>query len=54
MFQQGAGEIVDAGAIWILMPWLMCFGSLNTGLTRNLPSLAGQIGFVVAFSLQAT
>jgi hypothetical protein len=49
LFQQGAGEMIGAGAFWVLTPGLMIFGSVNTGLTPNLPSINGQMGFVVAF-----
>jgi hypothetical protein len=48
LFQQGAGEMVGVGLFWIITPHLMSFGSVNSGLTRNLPSLNGQIGFAVA------
>lgn len=48
LFQTGAGEMVGGGAFYKLSPRWMVFGSLNTGLTKNLPSLAGQMGFLVA------
>jgi hypothetical protein len=41
--------MIGAGVFWILTPGLMTFGSVNTGLTPNLPSINGQMGFVVAF-----
>jgi len=48
LFQQGAGEMMGVGALWTVTPAFMLFGSINTGLTPNLPSTLGQIGFVVA------
>jgi hypothetical protein len=44
----GAGEMVGIGAFWKLSPRLLAFGSINTGLTPDLPSCAGQIGFALA------
>jgi hypothetical protein len=44
----GAGEIVGSGFFWTFSPRLMGFASLNSGLTPNLPSLAGQMGFALA------
>jgi len=48
LFQQGAGEMVGAGLFWKFSPRLTGFGSLNAGLSPNLPSFAPQIGFAVA------
>lgn len=46
--QLGAGDMVGVGAFYKFSPRLMGFGSINTGLTPNLPSCAGQIGFALA------
>lgn len=47
LFQQGAGDMIGAGMMWTVAPRLLVFGSLNTGLTPNLPSINGQLGFAV-------
>src|SRR4029077_18369390 len=44
LFNLGSGEMVGAGLFWKVSPSLVGFGSLNSGLTPNLPSLAGQVG----------
>ena len=44
----GAGEMVGIGGFWKFSPRLMGFGSINTGLTPNLPSCAAQLGFAIA------
>jgi hypothetical protein len=44
----GAGEMVGVGAFYKFSSRLMGFGSINTGLSPNLPSCAGQIGFALA------
>jgi hypothetical protein len=44
----GAGDMVGIGGFWKFSPRLMGFGSINTGLTPNLPSCAGQIGIALA------
>jgi hypothetical protein len=46
--QIGAGDMVGVGAFYKFSQRLMGFGSINTGLTPNLPSCVGQIGFVLA------
>ncbi len=44
----GSGEMIGVGAFWKFSSRLTGFGSINTGLTPNLPSCAGQIGFAIA------
>lgn len=44
----GAGEMVGVGGFWKFSPRLMGFGSINTGLTPNLPTCAAQLGFAIA------
>jgi hypothetical protein len=44
----GAGEMVGVGAFWKFNRGLTAFGSVNGGLTPNLPSFAAQLGFAVA------
>jgi len=44
----GAGEMIGVGAFWKFNSRLIAFGSVNTGLTPNLPSIAAQLGFAVA------
>lgn len=44
----GSGEMVGAGAFWKLSSRTKVFGSLNTGLTPNMPSIAGQLGVAIA------
>ncbi|MCY2966865.1 MAG: transporter [Planctomycetota bacterium] len=45
---QGQGEMVGTGLFWRISPRLMGFGSVNTGLTDNVPPLSTQIGFAMA------
>jgi hypothetical protein len=47
-FNFGAGEMVGVGAFWKFSPRLKAFGSVNTGLTPTLPSIAAQLGLAVA------
>ncbi len=44
----GSGEMVGVGGFWKFSPRLMGFGSVNHGLSPNLPSLAVQVGFALA------
>ncbi|MBS0261091.1 MAG: transporter [Planctomycetes bacterium] len=44
----GSGQIVGVGGFWKFSDRLMGFGSLNTGLSPNLPTCAIQVGFAVA------
>jgi hypothetical protein len=44
----GAGEMVGVGAFYKFNPRLTVFGSVNSGLTPNLPSFAAQLGLAVA------
>lgn len=48
LFNLGAGEMVGIGAFWTFNSRLTAFGSVNTGLTPNLPSFAAQLGLAVA------
>jgi hypothetical protein len=48
LFQQGAGEMVGAGLFWKFSPRLTAFGSLNAGLSPNLPPFAPQVGLALA------
>ena len=48
LFNLGAGEMVGARLFWKLNSRLTVFGSANHGLTRNLPSFAGQGGIAMA------
>jgi hypothetical protein len=48
LFSLGSGEMIGAGAFWKFSSRLEAFGSINTGLTPTLPSVAGQLGFAVA------
>lgn len=47
-FQQGSGVMVGGGLFWKFSPRLMGFGSINSGLSPVLPSVAAQLGFAVA------
>jgi hypothetical protein len=47
-FNFGAGEMVGVGAFWKFNPRLKAFGSVNSGLTPTLPSIAAQLGLAVA------
>jgi hypothetical protein len=47
-FQQGSGTMVGGGLFWKFSPRLIGFGSVNSGLTPTLPSVAVQIGFAFA------
>jgi hypothetical protein len=44
----GAGEMVGAGGFWKFNSRVTAFGSLNSGLTVNLPSFAAQFGLAFA------
>ena len=44
----GAGEMVGAGGFWKFNSRVTAFGSLNSGLTANLPSFAAQFGLAFA------
>jgi hypothetical protein len=48
LFQQGAGTMMGFGLFYKFSPRLMGFGSMNFGLTENLPPLFGQVGFAIA------
>lgn len=48
LFNLGTGEMVGLGGFWKFNSRLTAFGSVNTGLTPNLPSLAAQFGFALA------
>jgi hypothetical protein len=48
LFSLGTGEMVGVGAFLKFNSSLKAFGSINTGLTPTLPSVAGQLGFAVA------
>jgi hypothetical protein len=48
LFNFGAGEMVGVGAFWKFNSRVKAFGSVNSGLTPNLPSIAAQLGFAVA------
>lgn len=44
----GAGDAIGGGMFWQFSDRLMGFGSIDSGLSANLPSIGGQIGFVLA------
>jgi len=44
----GAGEMIGAGAFYKFNSRVIAFGSVNSGLTPNLPDFAAQLGFAVA------
>ena len=48
LFSLGSGDMVGVGAFWKFNSQFEAFGSINTGLTPTLPSVAGQVGFAVA------
>lgn len=48
LFQQGSGVMVGGGLFWKFSKRLIGFGSINSGLSPSLPSVATQIGFAVA------
>lgn len=47
-FQQGSGTMVGGGLFWKFSSRLIGFGSVNSGLTPTLPSVAVQLGFAYA------
>jgi hypothetical protein len=49
LFSLGTGEMIGVGAFWKFNSRVMSWGSVNTGLTSSLPSVAGQLG--IAFAL---
>jgi hypothetical protein len=44
----GEGDIIGQGMFWKFNRRLVAFGSINEGLTPNLPPVAAQIGFAYA------
>jgi hypothetical protein len=44
----GAGDIIGQGIFWKFNKRLLAFGSINEGVTPNLPPVAAQIGFAYA------
>ena len=48
LYNFGSGEMVGIGGFWKFNSRWMAFGSINSGLTPDLPSVASQIGFAVA------
>ena len=44
----GAGDAIGTGLFWTFSPRVKGFGSINTGLSRNLPTVAYQMGFALA------
>jgi hypothetical protein len=44
----GSGEMIGEGVFYQFTDRLLGFGSVNEGLSRNLPSVAGQVGFAYA------
>jgi hypothetical protein len=44
----GEGDIIGQGMFWKFTRRVMAFGSINEGLTSNLPPVAAQIGFAFA------
>jgi hypothetical protein len=49
LIEQGGGIVVGGGLFWKFSPALLAFASLNAGLTRDLPPVLGQLGFVLAY-----
>lgn len=48
LIQQGTGIVVGGGFFWEASPSLMYFGSVNAGVTPDLPPLLVQLGVAIA------
>jgi hypothetical protein len=48
LFNLGEGDVIGQGMFWKFSRRLMGFGSIDEGLTPNLPAVAMQIGFAYA------